>query len=182
MRRRRSMTVRTRMAARTPIKRDMILSDAQVELLTEAVHQLLGQEFVSESAGRGFDTHRGVRFMAVSARCTAERERIGLTVKQAAARIKVPRYRLKAVESGRLSEIRPEVLARYVSFLGLDSWLGRWVKMNGTLATELGIVLRRDISRIRPDDSSRQHGTPSNTALEPSASARSRTPRLSAKR
>src|SRR5712691_1823877 len=136
MTRRRSTNVTTRMAVRTTVKRDMILSDAQVELLTEAVHELLGQEFVSASSGRGFNTSRGVRFMAVSARCTAEREHIGLTVKQAAARIKVPQYRLKAVEGGRMSEIRPEVLARYVSFLGLNSWLGRWAKMNGTLSTE----------------------------------------------
>lgn len=150
------------------IKLTTILTDAQVGLLTEAVHDLLGPEFVAAAARLRVDTQKNVRFHAVAARCAEARQELGLDVKQVAARLKVPQYRLQGIERGCLSEIRGAVLIGYMLFLGLDSWLRRWVRANPGLASELGIDLRRSVSKAR-SGSSRPRGTPSNTAMEPPA-------------
>lgn len=167
---------------RRPFELTQILTDAQVELLTEAVNKMLGAEFIAASSRLDVDTRRHLRFQAVAHCCAAAREQLGLDMRQVAARLKVPQYRLKAIERGQLREIRTEVLAAYVSFLGLDPWLRRWVRANPVLAVELGINQLRPVSRAVRIGSSRRWDTPSNPALEPSAPSRSRAPRLGAKR
>ncbi|MGH2403270.1 MAG: helix-turn-helix domain-containing protein [bacterium] len=116
-------------------------------MLTKAVHELLGREFVAGAERLRVDTQKNVRFGAVAARCAEARKELGLDVKQVAARLRVPQYRVQAIERGRLREIRGAVLIGYVSFLGLDSWLRRWVRANSALASELGIDLRRSVPK-----------------------------------
>ena len=128
------------MAVRSEFKQDQILSDSQVGLLAELVHRLLGPEFMSASTAHGIDTSQSIRLMAVAARCASRREEMGLTVKQSADRMKVPQYRLRAIEGGHVREVRSAVLTRYVSFLGLDAWFRKWVRMNEGFADQLGVV------------------------------------------
>lgn len=173
---------------RRPVKRAQttdiaqILTDTQVELLTEVVHEILGPAFVDAAKRLDVDTAQHLRFHAVAARCAAARERLGLDVKQVATRLGVPQYRVKAIERGCLSEIRADVLTSYTAFLSLDSWLRRWVDANPALAVDLGLVRSHSAPRASRAQSSRKGDTPSNHALEPAAPARSRAPRLSAKR
>ena len=116
-----------------------ILTDAEVAALSAALHESLGPQIVELAAGLGVDTQKMLRFRPVSASCIAAREKLGLTVKEAARRLEAPQYRLKAVEDGRFFELQPEVVRRYISLLGLDAWFRRWRAANRALAAELGL-------------------------------------------
>jgi hypothetical protein len=121
-----------------------ILNHAQVRVLAAGIRRVLGPRI--HGLGLASDRLRltdTIRFTAVAASCLRERERLGLTVKEVATSLKVPQYRIKAVESGIFSEIRSDVLSRYLAFLGLAGWATRWALANPRLARRLGIDSER---------------------------------------
>ena len=120
------------------IDKTTILSSAQVRVLTSRIRRLLGPEILG-GASRHWSMADTIRFSAVAASCVQERERRGMTLKDAAGKLKVPQYRLRAVETGHLSEVRPEVLTAYLEFLRLTSWSTRWARANPRLSRRLGI-------------------------------------------
>jgi hypothetical protein len=69
-----------------------------------------------------------VRFFPVAEHCSAVRERKGLTISDAAKQLKVPQYRLKAIESCLVAEVKSDVLHAYIKFLGLSGWYGKWAR------------------------------------------------------
>lgn len=120
-----------------------ILTDAEVRLVTAEIRRLLGPgviELLPESSFRPQDT---VRWSSLTARCEQARAERELTLKDAAKALKVPRYRLEAVEAGRLAELKPEIAHRYFSFLDIESWVKRWVRANPGLARRAGLVPQR---------------------------------------
>ena len=120
------------------IDKTRILSSAEVRALTSRIRRLLGPEILG-AASRRWSMADRIRFAAVAASCVQERERRGMTLKDAAGILKVPQYRLRAVETGSLSEIRLEVVTAYLAFLGLTSWSRRWARANPRLSRRLGI-------------------------------------------
>ena len=63
--------------------------------------------------------------------CRAAREKKGLTVKDAAALLNVPQYRIKAFEGEESrSSIKVDILERYIHFLGLGAFYKKWEKAN----------------------------------------------------
>jgi hypothetical protein len=113
-----------------PFDPQNILSHEQVRIFRKGLEGLLGPEVLQMMKGYRLDMERSIRFMAVSSRTKARREALGLTLKQAAGILKVPQYRLKAIEEGRQQEILPEVLEAYLRLLGLKPWFGQWRKAN----------------------------------------------------
>ena len=116
-----------------------LLSDAQVEKVTAGMLALLPPGVAAMLAQSGIDPRDGIRFHAVAARCRAARERRGHSIKMAAAALKVPQYRLKDIESASTTSIDPQVLTRYVAFLGLERWFERWRASAPALAAKLGV-------------------------------------------
>ena len=80
---------------------------------------------------------------ALAARFQEKRVAQGQTIKDVAAHLRVPQYRLRAIENGRVSEITPEILAKYSIFLGLDRWCTRWANANRLLGAQLGLITPR---------------------------------------
>ena len=116
-----------------------ILSEEAVGQTTKALRKLLRAEFPGmppEFLSSAEDT---VRMQSLRSRFRQARESRDLTVKEVSARLKVPQYRLKAVEEGRLSEIDSTVFEKYSDFLGLDQWVRQWIESNRKLAKNLGI-------------------------------------------
>jgi transcriptional regulator with XRE-family HTH domain len=72
-------------------------------------------------------------------RFRSAREATGLTIKEVASRMKVPQYRLNAIEKGNLSEFKADVLQKYAEFLDLTKWLDKWAATNPKLAARFGI-------------------------------------------
>jgi ribosome-binding protein aMBF1 (putative translation factor) len=71
-----------------------------------------------------------VRLFSLAKRCSAARERRGLTIADVAKELKLPQYRLKAIESCRVAEVQPHVVEQYIRFLGLNRWFSRWTDAN----------------------------------------------------
>jgi hypothetical protein len=82
-----------------------------------------------------------VMFREVGQRCIEERTKQGLTLKSVAARLKVPQYRLKAIEENSLRNIQLPTLRLYLEFLGLRDWYLNWSRTNRALAKRYGFVL-----------------------------------------
>ena len=109
--------------------RRKILSDHEVRLMARRLQEVMGQPFVN--------VEDDLRFMSVAARVQEARERKGLDLKKAAAALKVPQYRLRDIEQGRLKDLVPSILVRYVDFLGMKVWFGRWKKANPGIVARL---------------------------------------------
>jgi hypothetical protein len=103
----------------------------QADLIFDRIKKGLGPVIAALFDQYGLDGQRLIRFMPVAARCREAREDKGLSIKQAAAKLKVPQYRLKAIEDqGSAAGIQPDILERYIDFLDLREWFTRWVKKN----------------------------------------------------
>jgi len=97
--------------------------------MARRLQEVMGQPFVN--------VEDDLRFMSVAARVQEARERKGLDLKKAAAALKVPQYRLRDIEQGRLKDLVPSILVRYVDFLGMKVWFGRWKKANPGIVARL---------------------------------------------
>jgi hypothetical protein len=103
-----------------------ILSSTVAAALADQVVTLFDppvREYIRTS---GIDVTAIVRFQAVARRCREARENKSQTIKDVAVALKVPQYRLRAIEEVTLSEVIPEILDRYIEYLGLSSWYARW--------------------------------------------------------
>ena len=116
-----------------------ILSEEEVAQTTKALRKLLRVEFPGMRLRFLSSAEDTVRLQSLRSRFRQARESTGLTIKEVSTRLKVPQYRLKAVEEGPLSEIDSTIFTRYSDFLGLDQWVSQWVESNRKLATRLGI-------------------------------------------
>jgi transcriptional regulator with XRE-family HTH domain len=114
-----------------------ILNDVEAKTITAALGQWLGGSLGSTLAHAGIDVEAMVRFHSVGQRCSTERESKSLTIADAAKQLKVPQYRLRAIEKGSLGEIQPAVLRRYIQLLGLTAWYAEWSSANPALAAEI---------------------------------------------
>jgi hypothetical protein len=147
-----------------------ILTGAEVKALAKAVRTALGPTFAALTSGLGVRAEDGIRFHAVATKCSISRESRGVTVKDVAATLRVPQYRLKAIERCSLREVRGEVLERYAAFLELDEWLSKWAAANPRLAVELNLTAARR-SRTKRSHAPVVGSLPSNKRLHASAAA-----------
>lgn len=107
-----------------------ILTDAQVKLICKEMERAFGLALPEQTKGHSLDMEWTVRFMAVSSRIKERRGALGLSIQKIARLLKVPQYRLKAIEAGHRREILPEVLDAYLDLLRLKPWFGKWRKAN----------------------------------------------------
>jgi len=115
-----------------------ILTDAQVRMLSDQMRAVLADSFPGIDWSK-HDSERIVRMMALSARCKEAREERGLSIKEVADQLRIPQYRIKAIEAGTSAKLHPAHLQSYVDFLNLKRWLRQWGEANPELAKGLGI-------------------------------------------
>ena len=117
-----------------------ILNDRQVRIMTHLLNELVLRDTPLLSLGATFFPEDTIRLTSLSARFQQERERLGYTIRHVSQKLKVPQYRIRAVEENRKGDILPEVLSKYASFLGLERWCRRWTSANKDLAEKLGLL------------------------------------------
>jgi hypothetical protein len=115
-----------------------ILTDSQVRTLSEQVRAVLVDSFPGMDWSK-HDSERIVRMMALSAKCKETRTKRGLSIKDVAGQLRIPQYRIKAVEDGSMLELDPSCLRSYVAFLNLKRWVRQWGNTNPELAKRLEI-------------------------------------------
>ena len=84
---------------------------------------------LTKRLGKGFSKDL-IRFYPVGEKCKQVREEKGLTIKQIAKLMRVPQYRLRAVEDSSLRYILFDVLEQYIYYLGLTHWFIQWRNKN----------------------------------------------------
>jgi hypothetical protein len=119
-----------------------ILTEEEVGLVSDATVDFLRRNFpVSPSSL--FDRasiERITRYHAVALRLSAARTSVGKTIQEMAKVLKVAQYKLRALEGSATGSIDPELLRRYAAHLGVQPWLGRWIRANRKLAVQLRLV------------------------------------------
>ena len=100
----------------------------------------MGEPFAGMLKQYGISSEDHFRFHPLAVRLASARAERGLDLKAAAAALKVARYRLAEIEGGRTKGIDCELLVRYVEYLGLKNWFGRWKKANAALAQRLQLA------------------------------------------
>lgn len=120
--------------------RTTILSGSDVQLLNRQVRRALADSFpdVPEHA---LDLSEDlVRWSALGAKCKAARGVRG--IREMSVVTGIPQYRLRALESGHLSEIHPALARRYFRHLGIEGWVAQWCGANRKLARRAGLLDR----------------------------------------
>ena len=107
-----------------------ILGPKEVTALSQAALDFLRRNIGSQLPITLPQVEQTVRLFSLARRCAAARARSSLTIADVARELKVPQYRLKAIESCRAAEIEPNVLEQYIRFLRLNRWYSRWVIVN----------------------------------------------------
>jgi hypothetical protein len=119
--------------------RRKILTDEEVRALAKATKAMLGSEIMAASNKYDLSIEDGLRYMSLAARLEDARTARALTLKEAAAELKTPKYRLEDVEKGHLSGLKPGLLVQYVDYLGLKAWFSKWKKANVEFSERLGL-------------------------------------------
>lgn len=120
--------------------RRRILTDAEITAFAQHMRKVMGPILAVISDGHSISIEDTLRFQSLAFRLAEARRAKGLTLKEAAASLKVPKYRLDDIENASIGNIRPEIALRYVEFLGLKNWFGRWRKVNLKLTTQMGFT------------------------------------------
>jgi hypothetical protein len=125
-------------------RKTSILTETEVEFLAANVRRGLDESFMKAYDPSGVKLKDGIRWSSLADRSKQARARRGLNIKDVSTQLKIPRYRLTAIEQGRLSEVKPEIALRYFQFLGIESWVKRWSRANLVLAKRVGIAHAND--------------------------------------
>jgi len=106
------------------------LTRRQAGLLVKRVNKALGLEVVAMLSASGLNPNHLIRFLSIASLCRCRRQEMGLSLKEASQQLKIPQYRLRAIEAGMLSQIALASLHAYVQFLGLADQFARWRRSN----------------------------------------------------
>ena len=93
---------------------------------------------------KGFAKHKHmakdmIRFQPISEMCRHEREKKELAIKDVSRELGIPQYRLKYVEEASVDNIYPDILEKYVDYLGFRDWFNSWKKCNTDVYGRLSV-------------------------------------------
>ena len=133
-----------------------ILDTSEIRLLDREVRRVLIAAFpgVETHLDRSEDT---IRWHALGARCAQARGTRG--IREVSVALGIAQYRLRAIEHGYISEIRPDLARRYFHFLGIEAWVWRWCRANRELARRVGLRDDTPQRRRAPRTREGRHGT-----------------------
>ncbi len=119
-------------------RKTSLLTDEEVDFVTGMMLEVFDDSFGENPFITAESIEKTVRWSPLRVRCEREREKSGLSLKDAAKQLKIPQYRLKAIENGELRSFDPEMARKYFRFLGIERWVARWRKANRELAERAG--------------------------------------------
>lgn len=127
-----------RLVRRLARDRTAILRAPEVELLEHELRRALAESFPNLPSTALERSEDVVRWQSLSAMCKEARRARG--IRDMSVVTGIPQYRLRAIESGQLSEIRPALARRYFRSLGIEDWVTRWCQANRELAARAGLL------------------------------------------
>jgi hypothetical protein len=115
-----------------------IVNSEQADLLLALAKEQLGPDLACMISTSPINMNHLIRFMGVASMCRARREEKGLGFKDISSGLKIPQYKLKAIEESSTMNIVPEILDKYVEYLGLGEEFGKWMEENREVYEGLG--------------------------------------------
>jgi hypothetical protein len=115
-----------------------ILSASEIRLLDREVRRAVVSSFPGIEARLVRHSEDTIRWHALGARCREARGARG--IRDVSVALGIPQYRLRAIESGHVRDVRAGLARRYFRFLGLESWVARWCRANRELAARVGLL------------------------------------------
>ena len=101
---------------------------------------MVGEVISNVPDGYSINIEDNVRFISVATRCQEARVKKGINIKETSFVLKIPQYRLKAIENGGVSRIHPNDLNAYIKYLDLDNWYKRWKYANKVLVNKYDLI------------------------------------------
>ena len=102
----------------------------QAGLIVKRLKEVLGPEVTAIMDKSGINPDHMVRFQYISSLCINARKQKQMSLKQVSEKLKIPQYRLKDIESMNIKTIVPDLLEKYIEFLGLTDAFYDWRKDN----------------------------------------------------
>jgi hypothetical protein len=112
------------------MKRFPKFNGRQADLIVERMRGMLGPDISDMLDSLNINPNHLVRFRYIADLCKSTREQKSLSLKEVSSRVKVPQYRLKAIEGSSISEIILDDLEEYIRFLDLEDTFSNWTKEN----------------------------------------------------
>jgi len=131
------------------MKKTSILNDEEIKAVLSGLRALM-PNLATIAGQKEHDLEAGVRLMSLVSKCTEAREKLGLSIKEAAQQLKAPQRNIKNIEAGMVREGECEVLRRYIALLGIERWVKKWITANEDLAERLGLVVTASTARKTP--------------------------------
>ncbi len=120
-------------------EKQKIFTNQETAFLTDMLKKSFGPLNSKYAESKGINFENNVNFLSVSTNCQSEREKRNLTIKDIAAKLKAPQYKLKYIEDNDVNNTEPLILQKYINFLELDEWFDEWLKSNPKLAAKFKI-------------------------------------------
>lgn len=111
-----------------------------MEQLIEMMRDAMGPDLFDACERMGANAEAIIRYSPLAHRFQKSRDLLDLTIKEVAAQLKVPQYKIKAIEEGRHSQLDMAVFHKYTQFLHMDEYIASWSQRNDVLARQLGIA------------------------------------------
>ncbi|MEW6602788.1 MAG: hypothetical protein AB1499_17585 [Nitrospirota bacterium] len=117
-----------------------ILTDDEIRVFSRYMRESMGPGLAALLDEHSLSMEDTLRFRSLSARMVEARTEKGMTLKDLARSLKVPKYKVDYIERVSVKNIDPGILCRYVEALGLRTWFGRWKRLNSELAARMGLM------------------------------------------
>ena len=114
-----------------------LIAEHGAKKITELILEQLGPGIAAAFSKMNFDSESVVRYMPLSEEIKNARKSKSITIKEASKTLKIPQYKLNAIEEGSISQIEPEAFNDYTSFLGITSYVDSWCIENKELAEKI---------------------------------------------
>ena len=105
-------------------------TDEDIQHLAEKLDQMFPPDWLALMKEYGIDPHMLIRFSLLGNTCKTRRAELGWDQKQAAARVGIPVYRVKAIESSLNREMSRKETRLYARILGIEPWFLSWLDAN----------------------------------------------------
>jgi len=109
-------TARRRLEKKLAADPSAILNPAEIRVLDRELQRVMVSSFTGLPADILARSAETIRWQSLGARCAQARGVRG--IRDASVAFGIPQYRLRAIEAGRLSEVRTDLARRYFHFTG----------------------------------------------------------------
>ena len=112
----------------------------QTKNLVDLAKFQLGENITKMTSKLDINVEHLVRFLPLSKYCKKKREALNLSLKEIGSKLKVPNYKLKAIEETTLHAVKHEILIQYIKFLGIEKEFELWAQENQDILEEISEV------------------------------------------